>query len=130
MLSHVCVGVADFARAYAFYAPLMERLGCPLRFAMPENHIAGWMPADAPRPLFFIGRPFDGNAASFGNGQMTAFMAKDRATVDACHAMATKAGGTCEGPPGLRPHYHPDYYGAYFRDLDGNKICVCCHTPA
>ena len=45
---------------------------------------------------------------------------------------ATKAlshGATCEGHPGLRPHYHPDYYGAYFRDLDGNKICVVCHLP-
>src|SRR5690242_5003899 len=93
MFSHVCIGITDFKRAYDFYAPIMERLGCPLRFAMPENNIAGWMPADAPRPLFFIGRPFNGASASSGNGQMTAFIAKDRPTVDACHAMAIKAGG-------------------------------------
>ncbi|OXH86721.1 glyoxalase, partial [Burkholderia multivorans] len=53
-----------------------------------------------------------------------------RAHVDRCHALALQHGGTCEGPPGLRPHYHRDYYGAYFRDPDGNKLCVVCHRPA
>ncbi|AAU45694.1 hypothetical protein D8O27_29525 [Burkholderia mallei] len=61
---------------------------------------------------------------------MTAFLAADRATVDRVYALALRAGGASEGAPGLRPHYHPDYYGAYFRDLDGNKLCVCCHEPA
>ena len=51
----------------------------------------------------------------------------DRASVDRCHSAALARGGACEGPPGLRPHYHPNYYGAYFRDPDGNKLCVCCH---
>ncbi len=60
---------------------------------------------------------------------MTALTAPSRAVVDRCHALALAAGGTCEGPPGLRPHYHPAYYGAYFRDLDGNKLCVVCHEP-
>jgi lactoylglutathione lyase len=60
---------------------------------------------------------------------MTAFLAAHRATVDRCHALALAHGGRCEGPPGLRPHYHADYYGAYFRDPDGNKLCVVCHTP-
>jgi len=43
------------------------------------------------------------------------------------HWIALEIGGTCDGPPGLRPHYHADYYGACFRDPDGNKLCVCCH---
>ena len=57
-------------------------------------------------------------------------LAADRATVDAVHALALRHGGSCEGPPGLRPEYHANYYGAYFRDPDGNKLCVCCHEPA
>ena len=65
-----------------------------------------------------------------GNGQMTAFLAADRATVDRAHAVALAQGGHCEGPPGLRPEYHANYYGAYFRDPDGNKLCVACHAEA
>ena len=61
---------------------------------------------------------------------MTALMAPTRGLVDAAYAAAIDAGGSCDGPPGPRPHYHPDYYGAYVRDLEGNKICVVCHEPA
>ncbi|GAB7535636.1 VOC family protein [Burkholderia sp. 22PA0106] len=128
MLSHVCVGVRDVEQAHAFYAPLMAALGMPLKFRDPPT-MAGWMPADAPRPLFLICRPFDGQVATPGNGQMIALLAPDRQTVDRCHALALQAGGVCEGPPGLRAHYHPNYYGAYFRDPDGNKLCICCHDP-
>ncbi len=60
---------------------------------------------------------------------MIALLAPERSAVDACHAAAMEQGGADEGRPGLRPHYHKDYYGAYFRDLDGNKICVVCHQP-
>ena len=58
---------------------------------------------------------------------MTAFLANDREAVDAAYAVALANGGTSEGPPGLRPEYHQNYYGAYFRDPDGNKLCVVCH---
>ena len=61
---------------------------------------------------------------------MTAFLAPDRPSVDQAHAAALTAGGVSEGAPGLRPQYHANYYGAYFRDLDGNKLGVCCHDPA
>jgi catechol 2,3-dioxygenase-like lactoylglutathione lyase family enzyme len=129
MLSHVHIGITDFPRAFAFYSALMETLGYPLRFNESGKSWAGWKPADAARPLFLIGLPFNREAAVPGNGQMTALLAPTRAAVDAAHAVALAHGGTCDGPPGLRPQYHEHYYGAYFRDPDGNKICVCCHTP-
>ncbi|WP_242487905.1 VOC family protein [Pseudomonas sp. TH31] len=84
---------------------------------------------ERPRPLFVIGTPFDEHPATPGNGQMIALLAPSREIVSRCHALALANGGSCEGPPGLRPHYHPDYYGAYVRDPDGNKLCVCCHEP-
>ncbi|MFM9924820.1 VOC family protein [Variovorax sp. H27-G14] len=129
MLSHVYIGVNDFERAFAFYSHLLDTLGLTLRFRDDSKPWAGWQSHDAPRPLFLVGTPHDGNAASPGNGHMVALLAADRATVDRAYARALAQGGTCEGPPGLRPHYHPDYYGAYVLDPDGNKICVCCHTP-
>ena len=129
MLSHVFIGVNDFGRAMAFYRPVLERLGLALRFAEPERPWAGWQTPGVARPLFLIGRPFDQQPAQPGNGAMNALLAADRATVDAVHALALRHGGTCDGPPGLRPHYHANYYGAYVRDPDGNKLCVCCHGP-
>ena len=60
---------------------------------------------------------------------MVALSASSRAQVDAVHQLALAHGGQCDGPPGLRAHYHADYYGAYFRDPDGNKLCVVCHAP-
>jgi catechol 2,3-dioxygenase-like lactoylglutathione lyase family enzyme len=129
MYSHVFVGVTDFERALAFYTPVMAALGQTLRFCEHERPWAGWQTPGVARPLFLIGAPFDGAPAAPGNGPMTAFLAADRATVRAVHAVALAHGGRCDGPPGLRPHYHPDYYGAYVRDPDGNKLAVACHTP-
>jgi predicted lactoylglutathione lyase len=60
---------------------------------------------------------------------MLALLAPARTNVDRAHAIALAQGGSCEGPPGLRPQYHEHYYGAYFRDPDGNKLCVCRHEP-
>ena len=60
---------------------------------------------------------------------MVAFMAESRSQVRMAHATALANGGTCEGKPGLRPEYHDHYYGAYFRDPDGNKLAVACHEP-
>lgn len=131
MFSHVFIGVADFDRAMAFYGPVMTALALPLRFRDDQRPWAGWQSVPGPRPLFLVGRPFDDLAPAAGNGQMTAFMAASREMVDQVHAAALAHGGTCEGPPGLRPQYHQHYYGAYFRDPDGNKLCVVCHeAPA
>ena len=79
--------------------------------------------------MFVIGKPFNGLAPAQGNGNMTAFLAKSRADVHRIHEIVLTHGGTCEGKPGLRPEYHEHYYGSYFRDPDGNKIAVACHTP-
>jgi catechol 2,3-dioxygenase-like lactoylglutathione lyase family enzyme len=78
-------------------------------------------------PLFLIGRPYDQQPHHPGNGQMVAFLAADRAAVRDAYAVAMANGGVSEGAPGLRPEYHEHYYGAYFRDPDGNKLCVACH---
>lgn len=127
MYSHVCLGTNDFERSFSFYEALCTALGLKLRFKDQDGAGAAWQPADDDRPLLFLTKPFDGAPAMPGNGQMVAFLAESRAAVDRAHAVALAAGGHCEGPPGLRPHYHPNYYGAYVRDPDGNKLCVCCH---
>ncbi len=128
MFSHIFVGVKDFKRAFAFYDAITKELGLALRFSNPENGWAGWQMAGGGRPLFVIGLPFDGNPHAAGNGQMVAFLANTREMVRRVHKTALANGASCDGPPGLRTHYHPDYYGAYFRDTEGNKVCIACHT--
>jgi catechol 2,3-dioxygenase-like lactoylglutathione lyase family enzyme len=129
MFSHVFLGFSDFQRAFAFYAPLMNALGIEQRFCEPERPWAGWQSQPDPRPLFVIASPFNGEAPQPGNGNMVAFMATNRAQVDLAYDIALQNGGVCEGKPGMRPEYHANYYGAYFRDPDGNKLCVACHKP-
>ncbi|PZQ99169.1 MAG: glyoxalase [Cereibacter sphaeroides] len=127
MLSHCFVGVNDFPRALRFYQAVMEALGHQQRFLEPERSWAGWQAKGQPRPLFLIGAPENGNAASPGNGQMPALLAPTRAAVVAAHAAGLASGGSDEGAPGLRPQYHANYFGAYLRDPDGNKIGIACH---
>ena len=128
MLSHVMIGIGDFDRAYAFYAALAAELGLKAVMHDPSVPVAAWGAADGSRPNLFIGRPFDKQPPAAGNGNMVGFEAADRVTVDRCHALAMAQGGGDEGAPGLRAYYHPNYYGAYFRDPDGNKLCVVCHA--
>ncbi len=127
VFSHIFVGVKDFDRALAFYKPVMEVLGAPLRFVDAGRPWAGWQSLPNPRPLFLIGTPFDREKHAAGNGQMVAFLARDRATVDEVHRVALALGAVSEGEPGLRPEYHANYYGAYIRDPEGNKLCFACH---
>jgi catechol 2,3-dioxygenase-like lactoylglutathione lyase family enzyme len=123
MFSHVTVGTNEFARAEAFYDAVMGALGVPVLFKGGRMLAYG----EAGGEKLFVVPPFDGAAARAGNGMHIAFAADDRATVDAFHAAALAGGGTDEGAPGLRPHYHPNYYGAYVRDPDGNKLQAVCH---
>ncbi len=127
MLSHVHIGVQDFDRAFDFYAAVLAEVGWRLKFVEAERPWAGWRPADGDRPLILVGKPYDGGAAMPGNGQMVALLAPSREAVDRFYAAALASGGLSEGAPGLRPEYHPSYYGAYVRDPDGNKVCACCH---
>ena len=130
MFSHVTFGTDDLPRAAAFYDPLMARLGLRRIESDPAHGLIGYGTDPERTPQFYVMRPFDGAPAKVGNGAMAAFEAPDRATVDEFHRIAMEWGGSCEGPPGLRPHYHPDYYGTYVRDPDGNKLCCVCHRPA
>jgi catechol 2,3-dioxygenase-like lactoylglutathione lyase family enzyme len=130
MFSHLFLGVSDFKRALAFYRALMPVLGIKERFCDESKPWAGWQSHPQPRPLFLIGKPFDNQPHVPGNGQMAAFLAGSRAMVDQAYAVALANGGTSEGAPGLRPEYHANYYGAYFRDTEGNKLCVTCHSAA
>jgi catechol 2,3-dioxygenase-like lactoylglutathione lyase family enzyme len=129
MFSHVTLGANDIPRAIAFYDRALATLGLARQETDLELGWAGWAPAaDASRP-FWVMRPLDGKPATVGNGVTIAFEAPDRPTVDAFHEAALAAGGTDEGGPGLRPHYHADFYAAYVRDPDGNKLCCVCHCP-
>jgi catechol 2,3-dioxygenase-like lactoylglutathione lyase family enzyme len=128
MISHVFIGTNDQERAIQFYSTIMDALGWRRRVSETTPHLAIWQPPETTRPFFVVGPPYDGHEAQPGNGGMVALMTPDRPSVDRAFAAAIEAGGTSEGDPGPRPHYHANYYGAYFRDLDGNKLCVCCHV--
>jgi catechol 2,3-dioxygenase-like lactoylglutathione lyase family enzyme len=123
MYSHTTLGTNDIAKAEKFYDAIMSVLGHPVLFKM-RGSVAYGEPTGE---KLFIVPPFDKNPAKPGNGVHVAFKVDSRAKVDAFYAAAMANGGTDEGPPGLRPHYHPNYYGAYVRDPDGNKIQAVCH---
>jgi catechol 2,3-dioxygenase-like lactoylglutathione lyase family enzyme len=129
MFSHIFVSVTDFARAERFYDQVMEAIGVEKRWSDPERPWAGWHSSGKARPYFVICHPYDRQSRDSGNGQMVAFAAKDRDTVRRAYTVALAHGGSSEGEPGLRPEYHQHYFGAYFRDPDGNKFCVACHEP-
>lgn len=125
MFSHVTVGTNDFDRSVAFYDRVMATLGHKQLFCVEGAAAYGDSMAG---PKLFVLHPFDQGKAAPGNGMHIAFLAPSRAAVDAFHAAALEMGGTSEGGPGLRPHYHPNYYGAYARDPDGNKLQAVCHS--
>jgi lactoylglutathione lyase len=129
MFSHIFVGANDFECAIAFYDPLMAVLGINPRFRDASRPWTGWHSAGDSRPLFLIGAPHNQKPHDPGNGQMVAFLACSRQVVRDAYDTALAHGATSEGLPGVRPQYHANYYGAYFRDPDGNKLCVVCHEP-
>lgn len=123
MFSHITLGTNDWQRARPFWIAVMQVLGHPVLFER-EGGIAfgSWTGSKT-----FVGPAFDGQPATVGNGTHIAYIVDARATVDAFHAAALANGGSDEGAPGLRPQYHENYYGAYVRDPDGNKLQAVCH---
>ena len=124
MFSHVSIGCRDPLEAADFYDAVLGTLGITALFKTPDAVAYGEMAG----AKTFLLRPFDGQAHHPGNGWMAAYLAESRADVDRFHAEALAHGGSCEGPPGLRPQYHENYYGAYVRDPEGNKLQAVCHS--
>ncbi len=136
MIHHLTLGTDDLALGGLFYDAVLAPLGLVRTWDNVEQD--GWLCwqrhgqaplGPATQPGFWLCRPADGQAASAGNGSTLAFSAPTRAAVRDFHARALEQGGRCEGPPGLRPHYGADYYGAYVRDPAGNKIAAVCRRP-
>lgn len=125
MLKVARFGTRDLARAKTFYDAIGELLGASRVLDRPE--VAGYQSADG--GMLLIGIPHDGEATA-GNGTQVGMQAPSRDVVDAVHAKALKMGGKCEGKPGIRGDDPNGFYGAYFRDLDGNKLTVFRFGPA
>lgn len=124
MFSHTTVGTNDFARSLKFYDAIMATLDHKQLLCVDGAVAYGELGG----PKTFVMFPFDEAKAVPGNGVHIAYAAKNRASVDAFFKAALENGGTSEGEPGPRPHYHPNYYGAYVRDPDGNKLQAVCHS--
>ena len=126
MIDHITFGVSDFARSTAFYDEAFAPLGVTRLFDVPEEHTDGVKVTGYgdDRPWFWLAE----EDATSGKLHI-ALQAKTRAEVDAFHAAALQAGGKDNGAPGPRPHYHPDYYGAFVLDPDGHNIEAVCHSP-
>ena len=121
MIAYSTLGVNDMARATAFYDAVFAPLGAVRDTTSPTW--TGYV-RTGDKGRFFLTRPFDRQAATSGNGVMLAFLAEDRAAIDAFYAAALANGGTDEGPPGVREGMNPVFYAAYVRDPDGNKLCA------
>jgi len=132
MLSYVYLGTNDLPRAIGFYTATLAPLGmrrCITGDAQWDQIAAGWglYEEDGVRELaLWVGKPFDQRPATHGNGTLVALRAQSWRAVTEFHAAALANGGSCDGPPGLRLHYSADFYAAYVRDLDGNKLAAVC----
>ncbi len=119
MLAYVTLGTNNKEKATAFYDAVLGEMGAKRLFANERLQFYGTSPG---APMLGIGDPYDKAAASCGNGVMPALACASKEVVDKVYAKAISLGATDEGAPGSRM---PTFYGAYFRDPDGNKICVC-----
>jgi catechol 2,3-dioxygenase-like lactoylglutathione lyase family enzyme len=127
MIDHTGVNVSDFAKSKAFYTKALEAIGYSLIMELSAavtggTDVAGF--GEPPKPDFWISKGSPNNPPVH-----VAFQVASRDTVDAFYNAAIMAGGRDNGPPGLRPHYHPGYYGAFVLDPDGHNIEAVCHSP-
>jgi catechol 2,3-dioxygenase-like lactoylglutathione lyase family enzyme len=126
MIDHACLNVNDFARSKDFYRAALGAIGYQLLQELPAD-IAGSDTAgfgEAPKADFWISQGMPNTPPIH-----IAFRVGSRALVDAFYKAALAAGGRDNGPPGPRPHYHADYYGAFVLDPDGHNIEAVCHRP-
>ncbi len=128
MFDHIGISVADFARSKGFYEAALKPLGLSLVMEISAEDTG----ADAHAGFGVPGKPFFwiGTGAKPKGGAHIAFAAETRAEVDAFYKAAIAAGGKDNGAPGPRPHYHPNYYGAFVLDPDGDNVEAVCHKPA
>lgn len=128
IIDHFGFGVSDYPRAKRFYTDALAPLGFTLVMEVGPEHTPAKVSACGfgkdGKPEFWIGS--DGRTTP---PMHVAFVVGTRAEVRAFHAAALQAGARDNGPPGLRPQYHPHYYGAFVLDLDGHNIEAVCHTP-
>jgi len=117
MIGYVTLGTDDLEKAKTFYDTVLGELGGARTMTMERMQGYG----NKRGPMLAVCRPYDGKGATAGNGTMIALAAPSRELVDKVHAVALASGAADEGAPGLRGD---TFYGAYFRDLDGNKLCV------
>jgi catechol 2,3-dioxygenase-like lactoylglutathione lyase family enzyme len=129
MIGYVTLGTNDIGKARAFYDALFGSIGAGRLMEIPPTFTmygTAWG-----KPAVVVKAPYNGESATIGNGNMTAIVMDERAKVDAFYHKAMELGGMCEGPPGLRGDEGDQaFYGAYFRDLDGNKLCAFRIGPA
>jgi catechol 2,3-dioxygenase-like lactoylglutathione lyase family enzyme len=127
MLDHIGFSVSDYPRSKAFFEKALAPLGIAVIMEVTVEQTGGYQGCgfgSERKPYFWIGtgQPLAGRLH-------VAFVAKTRAEVDAFYQAALAAGATDNGPPGVRPHYHPSYYGAFVIDLDGHNVEAVCHAP-
>jgi catechol 2,3-dioxygenase-like lactoylglutathione lyase family enzyme len=127
MIDHTGVAVTDYAHSKRFYDQVLGAIGYALLMEVPKavtgsSDVAGF--GEPPKPDFWIheGKP--------GQSSHIAFRVESRQAVDAFHKAGRAAGGRDNGAPGIRAHYHPNYYGAFVLDPDGHNIEAVCHNPA
>ncbi|HZP76879.1 MAG TPA: VOC family protein [Pseudolabrys sp.] len=127
MLDHIGFSVSDYARAKRFYTQALAPLGYALIMEVEQETQKGFPAAGfgaKGKPDFWIG-----GEGGLNKAVHVAFVANDRATVDAFYQAALAAGARDNGAPGLRPHYHADYYAAFVLDPDGHNVEAVCHAP-
>jgi catechol 2,3-dioxygenase-like lactoylglutathione lyase family enzyme len=127
MIDHIGLHVRDVARSAEFYLKALAPLGLVIVMEVSAEETGGSAHVgfgSGFKPFFWLG----GGEAPSGPIHV-AFAARSRAAVQAFYQAALRAGGTDNGPPGLRPEYHADYYGAFVLDLDGNNVEAVCHAP-
>lgn len=132
MFTYISLGTNDLERATRFYDPVMQALGHQRCNTSGESNWEAWVGWGRYEHhgqfelALWVCRPFNQQPASAGNGAMVAFKAENWRAVREFHAAAMLHGGSSEGSPGLRPHYGDDFYAAYVRDPDGNKLAAVC----